>query len=229
MSERRPEDRHPDVELLADLDAGVFDHDQEARERAAVAGDPRAQAVLAALAATRAELAAHPDPPVPEHVAARWDAALAAEAGSTPVDGPAPLPAARRRRLRPLPVLAAAVAIVAALVAGVLWARPPDVRGELSPGQVDLVALGRSTLGATDAGALADPARRAGCLHAAAPGAIPPDAPLLGGRQVQFGGEQAVLLVLGTGELGRFQVVVVDRDCGPGGGRLLGSALVGGR
>jgi hypothetical protein len=46
---------------------------------------------------------------------------------------------------------------------------------------------------------------------------------------VQFGGEQAVLLVLGTGELGRFQVVVVDRDCGPGGGRLLGSALVGGR
>jgi hypothetical protein len=221
----RQPDRGPDVELLADLDAGVLDDDRAAQVRATVADEPRAAAVLAALATTRADLAALPEPPVPPEVAARWDAALAAETGTVP------RLATCRGRLRPLPALVAAAVVVAALVAGLLWARPAAPEGSLplSPGQVDLVTLGRAALGATDAGALADPARRAACLRAAAAGEAAPDAPLLGGRQVEIDGEQAVLLVLGTGELGRFRVVIVDRDCGPEGGRLLGSALVGGR
>ncbi|HYH33361.1 MAG TPA: hypothetical protein VD903_23565 [Pseudonocardia sp.] len=72
--------RQPSVDLLADLDAGLLDPTTAARVRAAAARDPRAAAVLDGLAATRADLGALADPPVPGHVAARWDAALAAEA-----------------------------------------------------------------------------------------------------------------------------------------------------
>jgi hypothetical protein len=226
MSERASESsaqRRPDLELLADLDAGVLDGDHAVRVRKAAEDDPRAAAMLAALAATRAELAALPEPPVPEHLAKRWDAALAAE--------PTRIPrlAARRRRLHP--VLAVAAVVVAVLAAGLLWLRPvsPEAGRLPSPGQVDLVALGRAAIGVTDAGTLADPARRAGCLRAVAPPGVSPDAPLLGGRRVEIDGEQAVLLVLATGELGRFHVVVVDATCGPDGGRLVRSVPVGGR
>jgi hypothetical protein len=222
MSER---DRGPDLELLADLDAGALDPDRAARVRAAADDDPHAAAVLAALAATRAELAALPEPPVPPGAAARWDAALAAEAALAPGPG---RPATRRRWWRPLVVAAAVLGAV--LVAGVLWARPAAPGSlRLSPGQVDLVAVGTAALGATDAGALADPARRADCLRRVAPPGLSPGAPLLGGRQVEFGGEPATLLVLATGELGRFHVLIVDRSCGPEEGRLLDSVLVGGR
>jgi hypothetical protein len=93
--------------------------------------------------------------------------------------------------------------------------------------RVNLAAVARSAIGSLDVGALADPARRAGCLRAAAP-ALAPDAPLVGGRQVTLGGREAVLLVLGTGRLGTFDIVVVDPDCGPGRGMLLESLVVGG-
>jgi hypothetical protein len=78
-----PEPREPgrrtDLERFADLDAGLLDDEQAAR----LLADPRAQAVHAALTATRAELASLRDPPVPAEFAARWDAALAAEAHRT--------------------------------------------------------------------------------------------------------------------------------------------------
>jgi hypothetical protein len=78
-----PEPREPgrrtDLEQFADLDAGLLDDERAAR----LLADPRAQAVHAALAATRAELASLHDPPVPAEFAARWDAALAAEAHRT--------------------------------------------------------------------------------------------------------------------------------------------------
>lgn len=66
--------------LLADLDAGLLDPARAAEVRAAAARDPDAAAVLGALAATRAELSELADPPVPAQYAARWEAALAAEA-----------------------------------------------------------------------------------------------------------------------------------------------------
>lgn len=82
MSDRREPPELP-VALLADLDAGLLDPARAAEVRAAAAADPDAAAVLAGLAATRAELAALADPPVPEEVVARWDAALAAGGRAT--------------------------------------------------------------------------------------------------------------------------------------------------
>jgi anti-sigma factor RsiW len=216
MSERRP---GLDRELLAALDAGVLDDDRAARVRAAAAADPGATAVLSALAATRADLAALPDPPVPAEFAARWDAALAAEAGEQ-VIGPAAGEARRRLAPRFRAALAAAALLAAALAGGLLWARP-------SPEQVDLAAIARAALGVSDAGALADPALRAACLAVVAPPGVQPDAPLLGGRHVELNGRPAVLLVLATGELGRFHVVVVDPGCGPAGGQLLHWQVIG--
>jgi hypothetical protein len=231
---------HPglDPELLADLDAGVLDDDRAAQVRAAAAADPRATAVLAALAATRADLAALPDPPVPAHVAAQWDAALAAEAGRPGARTPGATPptgagrrhrAGRIRRFRPRPAQVAAAVLAAVLAGSLFWARPavPDAGRLPSLDQVDLAGAARAALGATDTGGLADPGRRAACLRFVAPPGVAPDAPLLGGRRVETGGAEAVLLLLSTGELGRFHVVVVDAGCGPDGGRLLRSEVIG--
>jgi hypothetical protein len=71
------------VDLLADLDAGLLEPAEAAEVRAAVARDPQAAAVLAALDTTRAELGALADPPVPAQYAARWEAALTAEAATS--------------------------------------------------------------------------------------------------------------------------------------------------
>lgn len=72
------------VRRLAAADAGLPDETAAAHARAGAAADPEAAAVLDALAATRADLAALPAPPVPGDVAARWDAALAAAAQDPP-------------------------------------------------------------------------------------------------------------------------------------------------
>ncbi|KAA2251351.1 hypothetical protein F0L68_37580 [Solihabitans fulvus] len=68
------------VDLLADLHAGVLDAATEATLWPRVEADPDAVAVLAALDATIADLTDLPPLRMPDHVAARIDAALAAEA-----------------------------------------------------------------------------------------------------------------------------------------------------
>lgn len=384
----------PDRHLLADLDAGLLDEATAREVRAAVAADPEAQAVLDALAATRAELAAVPPPPVPPTLAARWSAALAAErshlaagplradphtaresaadrsdaseSAERPPDQPSPHPttplqappqttgsagrqpprqpavsrpaghpstvadlttppeerqpghepsttpptalgdsahpvgragpaaplsprrhadpgdrpgsvdpaapactsdpshpaaadppgtppdptqsgrarrpsprpagtstprsaprsggrrARRRAALLRRPAVLAGVLLVAVVAAAALW------RDRAAPGvdRQQLVAQALSAVGAHDTGGLDDPARRAGCLRAvSAP--VREDAPLLGGRQVTFEGRPGVLLVLGTGTRGAFDVVVVDTACGPAGGTLLAASRVG--
>lgn len=98
------------------------------------------------------------------------------------------------------------LAAAAALVVGVLALRPagpPDLT------RVELAGFARSTVGTTDLGVLADPARRDGCLAAAGH----PEAAVLGGRQVRLDGTPGVLLVLSTGELGAFRVLVVTSGC----------------
>jgi hypothetical protein len=233
-----------DVAALADLDAGLPDEDRAARARAAAAADPEAAAVLDALAATRAELAALPTPEVPAAVAARWTAALAAEATVTRVPvtdarrrdtdpcGGADAPLSRdlgprggqRRRVgrRAWPPLVAA-AVLAAVVAtglGALVHRPaPAVT------RVELVALGRAAVGTMDVGDLADPARRATCLRAVAPAAA--EETLLGGRTVVLDGHPGVLLVLATGSTGALRILTVDPTCGgPQGGSLIAQLVV---
>jgi hypothetical protein len=125
---------------------------------------------------------------------------------------------------RPWRAACAALVLAALVIAGVLWPRSAPLT---SLDRVDLAAAARAAVGTTDVGHLADPVRRAGCLVAVAP-AVPPDAPLLGGRRVELDGREAVLLVLGTGRLGTFHVAVVDPGCGPGSGTLLESAVIGG-
>jgi hypothetical protein len=247
----------PELAQLADLDAGLLEPARAAKVRAAAAAHPESAAVLRALAATRAELAELPAPPVPPEFAARWAAALEAEApvghlGAAADAGPplssgdrvvsARAPRRQRPARRPHPprdpartaaarsswrrprAAAGAAALLAVLVlAGVLWSPPGPAP---SFDRVNLAAAARSAIGSIDAGGLADPARRAGCLRAAAP-ALAPEAPLVGGRRVALGGREGVLLVLGTGRLGTFDVVVVDPECGPGGGVLVGSMVLG--
>ncbi|GAA1221078.1 hypothetical protein [Pseudonocardia alaniniphila] len=216
----------PDLTQLADLDAGVLEPARAAQVRAAAAAHPESAAVLHALAVTRGELAGLPPPPVPPEFAARWAAALEAEA-ATGEPSPAVSSLDQRRPARwrrPLAVVGAAAVLVVLVLTGVLSSRPQPAP---SIDRVNLAAVARSAVGSVDAGPLADPARRAGCLRAAAP-ALAPDAPLVGGRQVTVDGQEAVLLVLVTGRLGTFDVVVVDSECGPGHGTLLESMVVGG-
>lgn len=285
-----PDREPPDIALLAALDADLLDPARARAVRAAALTDPRSVAVLAALAATRAELAALPTPAVPPGVARRWAAALDAEAavpheepaphdrpgegatggramggGATGGNRPAPhrpgtsaadartsgeectsspnqklarrshrtqAPAAAQRR--PAPSRRYRRRLLVALLTGALvatgtglLARPatsPEP-GVLTFAQVDLAALGTTAVGIWDLGALEDPARRAGCLAAVNRG-VPGD-PVLGGRRVLMDGRPGVLLVLGTGILGRFRLLVVDPACGPGGGTLLTETIVG--
>jgi hypothetical protein len=286
----------PDVRLLAELDAGLLDEATAREVRAAAEADPASRAVLDALAATRAELAAQPDPPVPPALAERWSAALAAEqsrlsaptpptpqqpahppsaaaaaptqpgaARSTPhshalepadveprADSePGPPTAGHRavpdtrsspegarrdspsrpprnpvrrpgRWLRRPAVLAAAL-LIAVGVGAALRARPEPPPTVERP---QLVAEALSTVGVRDTAGLADPIRRAGCLRAVGAPVESPEAPLLGGRRVTFEGGEGVLLVLGTGRRGVFDVLIVDTDCGPSGGTLSAATRV---
>src|SRR5690606_25184688 len=160
------------AELLADLDAGLLDPERAAEVREAAARAADATAVLAGLAATRAELAGLADPPLPARYAARWDAALAAEAAARP--------SRRSRRRRVRPALVAAAVLAATLVVGLLWG--PRGGEPISLDGVDPVAAGLTVRGDFDVGDLADPGRRAACLLAVAPPGVDPQAPLLGGR-----------------------------------------------
>ena len=231
MSGPHPDVPRPDVSRLADLDAGVLDEAQAREVRAAAEADPAARAVLEALAATRADLAAVDDPPVPPAVEERWRAALRAEqaplapaphspaADAPPQRRPSRLPALVRR-----PAVLAAVLLVAVLVgAGLLEAREGQLPAVDRP---RLAAQGVSTIGVRDTGGFDDPARRAGCLQAVAAPGVAPTAPLLGGRRVTFEGAPGVLLVLGTGRRGAFDIVIVDPACGPGAGTLLAAGHV---
>jgi hypothetical protein len=129
------------------------------------------------------------------------------------------------RRLRP--ALVAAAVLVGAVVASLPFG--PREPAPLSLDGVDLAAAGLAVQGDLDVGVLADPARRAGCLRAAAPQGVTPDAPLLGGRDVVVAGRPGVLLLLATGRARPgMHVVVVDPECGPQGGDLLRAQAIGG-
>lgn len=198
----------PDVGLLADLDAGLLDGARADAVRAAALADPPSAAVLDALAATRAELGALTAPPVPPQVAARWSAALAE------LEPPAPA-VPLRGRVRPV-LVAAAVLVAALLGAGVLVVTGAvDPRTTVALTGVDLGEVGRGTIGQRDFG----PVEPVGCLAGlGVPGGV------VGGRPVVLDGTPGVLLVVASGERGRFRVLVVDEACS----RALADAPVGG-
>src|SRR5438093_652809 len=115
------------VDLVADLHAGALDSESSARLWPQVNADPEAHAIIEALDTVKVELgqlgSAQPEP-MPAHVAARLDAALATEARRFAPPAPIPPPLtpvvdfaeARRRRNRRMAwgvgVLAAAAAAV---------------------------------------------------------------------------------------------------------------------
>ncbi len=125
-----PSQPHPDLDTLADLDAGVLTDTEAEPVRTHAAGCARCGQVLAALGGVRADLRALPAPPLPPAVAARLDATLADlrrvpaadRPATTTARPPAPaadLAAARERRARRLRVLGGtAAAAVALVVAG---------------------------------------------------------------------------------------------------------------
>ncbi len=78
---------------------------------------------------------------------------------------------------------------------------------------------------AVPVGALDDPARVRACLSAA--GDPRPDAPFLTARPHSVDGRPAVLLVLGGPERGRYRLVAVPPDCGPGTARVLAETTIG--
>jgi anti-sigma factor ChrR (cupin superfamily) len=73
----RPTVPHPDLDTLADLDAGVLDPAAAEDVAAHVGGCARCAGVLAAFDTVRADLLALPAPELPAPVAARLDAVFA--------------------------------------------------------------------------------------------------------------------------------------------------------
>src|SRR5882757_4477451 len=134
------------VDVLADLHAGALDTAVAQRLWPQVRQDPHAMAVLDALDMTRAELSAlgtSPVPPMPAHLAARLDAALAAEAGAPVLD----LARARRRRNQRVGWVAGVlVAAAAAAVAVVSIPHGGGTAGRPSAAGTPLTSLNTATL-----------------------------------------------------------------------------------
>lgn len=216
------------VDELAAFDAGVLDPARAAEIRTAITTDPRAQHVLAALSITRAELAGLRDPDVPPDVAARWASALAAVAREQKASAAAQPPRWFRRVPRPLwfAVAAAAVVVSCVLIPTALRSgHAADPGAVLAIAHIDLADAGRAAVGEADFGALADPQRRAECLQAVG---VDPSVTVLGGRRVLLENKPGVLLVLATGKLGQFRLLVVDEPCGRHGGTVLADHTLGG-
>jgi hypothetical protein len=215
------------VDVLADLHAGALDAASAQRLWPQVRQDPDAMAVLDALDLTQAELAAlgtSTAPPMPAHLAVRLDAALAAEVAAPVLD----LARARRKRNQRVGWLAGALVAAAAVAVAVIsiphgTSTPPSAVG------TPLTGLNTATLtaalGRSDYGPLSDPARRAACL--AANQQDPNETPA-GAMQVVLTGKPGVLMVLTTGKLAQYRLLVVGPDCAAGNPDRLAETVVGG-
>lgn len=218
------------VDVLADLHAGALDTAVAQRLWPRVRQDPEARAVLAALDTTRAELAALatvPAPPMPAHLATRLDAALAAAAGArvAPV-----LDLARARKKRNQRVgWVAGVLVAAAAVAVAVISIPRSAGTSPSAVGTPVTSLNSAALtaalGRSDYGPLTDPARRATCLAANQQN---PNQTPAGAMQVTLAGKPGVLLVLTTGKLAQYRLLVVGPACAAGNPDRLAEAVIGG-
>ncbi len=215
------------VDLIADLHAGVLPPEVAAQLRPRVEADAEASEVLRALDATLEDLHSLPPVPMPDHVAARIDAALAAEArpGIAPVVS---LNDARKRRNRRLGMGGAGVLVAAAAAFGIVLAVSPGTQqppaNEAAPtakqSAAPPLALKRDELGsavgevlkAQNYGPLETPDRLAGCLKG---GGITSSGTPLGISPIDLEGKSAVMAILPAG-LGKYRLVVLDpATCGP--------------
>ncbi|HEX2298105.1 MAG TPA: hypothetical protein VHH34_06240 [Pseudonocardiaceae bacterium] len=234
------------LQLLADLHAGVFDERVAAQLHRRAAADSRAREILAALDATVADLNALPQqhtPPIPDAVAARLDAAVAAEMQRAPTPAPADLSARRSRRTgragwAGLAILAAAAATGVVALSGLRLetAGTPQANDALGSAtgvrSPEPFTLTRTNLGgaldqalkARDYGPLAQPQLLRNCL--AANGVSGGGQPL-GALEVTLDGRPGVLLVLPTGRIAQVRLLVVGPDCGPDDPAHLADYVVG--
>ena len=216
------------VDLIADLHAGVLPPEVAAQLRPRVEADAEAREILEALDATLADLEALPSIPMPDHVAARIDAALAAEA--RPAAPVVSLDEARRRRNRRLG-LGGGVLVAAAAAFGIVLAVSPGAQQANTPGDAAPapttnsnasapLSLKRDELGsavgevlkAQNYGPLETPDRLAGCLQG---GGITSSGNPLGISPINLEGKDAVMAILPAG-LGKYRLVVLDpATCGP--------------
>ncbi|MFD9702781.1 hypothetical protein [Lentzea sp. NPDC059081] len=218
------------VDLIADLHAGVLPPEVAAQLRPRVEADAEALEILRALDATLADLEALPPIPMPDDVAARIDAALAAEA--RPVAPVVSLDDARKRRNRRLG-LGGGVLVAAAAAFGIVFAVAPggneantppaaqqtpttnsnvSAQPPLSVKESELGAAFGEVLKAQNYGPLETPDRLAGCLQG---GGIKSSGNPLGISPINLEGKDAVMAILPAG-LGQYRLVVLDpKTCGP--------------
>ena len=254
MTDEKPAAGEPlSVDELADLHAGVLDDRTAARLWPRVLDDPQAQAVLAALDATSADLGAlgsESAAPMPAGVAGRIDAALSHEAGrgqegAAPVVG---IDTARRKRNRLLAwgtgivtTVAAAVTAVAVISPGgqveqlPKMAQPVPSAGAgtgTEPAQGHALALHSGNLskavgpavGVRRLGPLQSEARLAACLAA---NGIDPDVTPAGVRPATIDGRRAVIVLYPTGEFAQYRLVALPADCGSNNVGLLADTVIG--
>ncbi|HKS48803.1 MAG TPA: hypothetical protein VJT49_27585 [Amycolatopsis sp.] len=242
------------VDLLAELHAGVLEDTQAEQLWSRVQDDPEGRAVIDALEATRADLASlasAPAPRMPDDVAARIDAALVREAGQAlstfapqPAAGAGLAPvvgieAARRRRNKRAGWITGVIAVAAAAVVAVAIALPKgssDGPSSAAPPQVGQqaplalrsdhpeAAVGQLSSGTMDYGPLGSADRLDACLRAAG---FAPTADPIGVRPGTVDGQQAVLVLLTTGQLARFRLVAFAPGCGAGNAGVLLDKVVG--
>ena len=234
------------VDVLADLHAGALSESEAAELWPRVNADPEARAVIEALEAAQADLGSLQDEPVepmPAHVAARIDAAIADEqrtreqqAAGTDVVG---LDRARSRRKKQ-GMAAGFVAVAAAVVAAVAIAVPNLGGGDETPGVAQPAPSEQS--GDSDAGAPSDgsgplalskddgelasaigsiqamrdygPLETKSRLDACVQAAgADPGKEPAGVRPVTINGQEAVLALYTTGKTAQFRMVAVSPDC----------------
>ncbi|GAA4869356.1 hypothetical protein [Actinomycetospora straminea] len=213
-------------------------HDAASGPRPADRPDPADPAVAAALARTRADLAAHGarTPAMPAGLVDDVRRALAAEETAPRTGHP---PTRGRRRALVGGLLAGVVAVVVAVVVVVVAtgspatpapAPAPPPTAAPAPAGVPTLSSGdgvsalRAGLGRADYGPLADEGRLGDCLAAHG---LPPGTRPVGARQVVVDGRSGVLLVLPTGVAARFRLLVVEPGCTTGAPLTVSDTLVG--
>ena len=197
-----------------------------------------------------------PPPVMPADFAARLDAAITAEAQARASAGVAPvvdINAARDRpgrvrrdpkQTRRLALTAGLVGVAAALIGAAVVVLPlgsssnttsqaggtPSASAPSSPGtavssgQLGSVALAQA-LHKSDYGPLSNPAQLSGCLKA---NGQDPDEKPAGAMQVTLDGKPGTLLVLTTGELAQYRLLVVGPGCSATSASTLANQVIGG-
>jgi hypothetical protein len=231
-------------DLLADLQAGLFDDDEAAELRQRIRADPAARRILAALNHVRSDVAAlrTDTASVPEVPPAAVDKVRAALRSATSRTGGPRAAAAHSVRPGLPPVrVAAAIAGVAAGIAAIalgtvalIRARAPAPSAPLTaqhitvsshPTEIPLSAAQILALldRTPDYGALGEVARRSACLTGLG---YPASARVLGAQPIEINGLSAVLLVLPGDTPDALAVLAVSPNCSSADTGLLTDTVV---